>query len=140
MSRQPDSRQSVIDAATKYLDALVSHDASEVPLAPDAWRTEQGRNSGRGPDDIRTKTESEVMHGITGIRDLRWFVDGNDAVGLYLLDAGSRTAHIAERFRVIDGLIHEIEAIFYVSSVPGQSRWPLDPNEVWTAANTPPDA
>jgi hypothetical protein len=138
MSSQPATRNSVIDVAMKYLDALVSHDASSVPIAPDAWRTEEGRNSGLGADDIRVKTESPIMHGITAIRDLRWFVDGHDAVAFYLLDSGGRTAHIAERFRIIDGLIHEIEAIFYVSPVAMQSRWPLDPNEVWTEDNTPP--
>src|SRR5438309_5524382 len=109
MSTDGDARQAIIDAASKYLEALVSHDASKIPLAENAWRTEEGRNSGLGADDIRTRTESDVMGGISDIRDVRWFVDGENAIAFYLLDASGATAHIVERFRVIDGLIHEIE-------------------------------
>src|SRR5436190_3175646 len=129
-------RQQMIDAGTAYLDALVSHDGSAVPLAPDCWRTEEGRNSGLSADAIREGLKGESMHGITGYRDLRWFVDGNDAVAFYLLDAGA-TVHLVERFRVIDGLIHEIEAIFYVNPETKQDRWPVDPSQVWSAANIP---
>ena len=132
-----DVRQATIDVASTYLDALVSHDASKILLAPNAWRTEEGRNSGLGADDIRARTESDVMKGITDIRDVRWFVDGENAIAFYLLDASGATAHIVERFRVVDGLIHEIEAIFHISMVAFQNRWPVDPDEVWTAENTP---
>ena len=139
MSSNGDVRQSIIDAASTYLEALVSHDASKVPLAENAWRTEEGRNSGIGADDIRTRVASDVMAGITDIRDVRWFVDGENAIAFYLLDASGATAHIVERFRVIDGLIHEIEAIFHISMVPFQNRWPIDETEVWTPENTPVD-
>ena len=139
MSTDGDTRQSIIDAASTYLEALVSHDASKIALAENAWRTEEGRNSGIGAADIRTRTESDQMKLITDIRDVRWFVDGENAIAFYLLDASGATTHIAERFRVIDGLIHEIEAIFHISMVPFQNRWPVDENEVWTAENTPVD-
>ena len=131
------SREAVIAVASTYLDALVSHDARRIPLAPDAWRTEEGRNSGQGADDIRARTESDQMKVISGIRDVRWYVDGENAIALYLLDAAGATTHVAERFRVVDGLIREIEAIFFISPVPNQNRWPIDENEVWTAENTP---
>jgi hypothetical protein len=111
MSTNGDSRQAIIDAASTYLDALVSHDASKIALADNAWRTEEGRNSGIGAADIRTRTESVQMKLITDVRDIRWFVDGENAIAFYLLDASGATTHIVERFRVIDGLIHEIEAI-----------------------------
>ena len=127
----------MVAVASRYLDALVSHDASQIPLAPDAWRTEEGRNSGQGADDIRARTESDQMKVISGIRDVRWYVDGDNAIAFYLLDAAGATTHIAERFRVVDGLIREIEAIFFISPVPHQNRWPVDPNEVWTSENTP---
>ena len=130
-------RQQMIEAAGRYLAALVSHDPAEVPLAPDAWRTEEGRNSGRGADDIRRRMRSEQMQVITAVRDVRWYVDGPDAIALYLIDAGGATVHTAERFRVVDGLIHEIEAIFFISPVAEQDRWPVDPDEVWTVENTP---
>ena len=55
----------------------------------------------------------------TGIRDKRWFVDGDEAFAFYLLDtstlppspAHTTTTHIVERFKIAGGLIKEIEAI-----------------------------
>lgn len=130
-------RGRIIAAASRYLDALVSHDPSDVPLAPGAWRTEEGRNSGLGAEDIRQRMKSDQMNTITAIRDVRWYVDGPEAIALYLIDAAGATVHTAERFRVVDGLIEEIEAIFFISPVVQQNRWPVDPNEVWTVDNTP---
>jgi hypothetical protein len=127
------SRACVIEAGGKYLAALVSHDGSGVPLAPDAQRTENGDNTGDGADAIRAGLESPVMDVIVGVRDVRWFVDGEHATAFYLLDsstfppspAHTATAHIAERFRVRDGLIHEIEAVFWITPgvEPGTSGW-----------------
>ena len=130
-------REQIIATATRYLDALVSHDPTDVPLAPGAWRTEEGRNSGQGADDIRRRMKSDQMQVITAVRDVRWFVDGPDAIALYLLDAAGATVHAAERFRVVDGLIEEIEAIFFISPVAQQNRWPVDPSQVWTAEIAP---
>ena len=124
------SREEMIAVASTYLDALVSHDASAVPLAPNCWRTEEGKNSGVGADDIRTRIKSEVMHGISGYRDLRWWVDGDDVIAFYMLDAGA-TAQIVERFRVIDGVLHEIEAVFYIHPGANVDRWPVDLENVW---------
>ena len=62
------------------------------------------------------------MHGITGYRDVRWFVDGDDAVAFYVLEAYGRTIDIAERFAVRDGEIREIEAIFDLSGRPTRER------------------
>ena len=126
-------RDEIVAAATRYLNALVSHDAEDVPLAPDVWRTEEGRNTGLGAADIRARMASEPMRTITAVRDVRWYVEGPDAVAFYLLDAGGATAHVAERFRVAGGLIQEIEAIFFISPVANEKRWPDDPAEVWPA-------
>ncbi|MDZ4825170.1 MAG: hypothetical protein SGJ13_01755 [Actinomycetota bacterium] len=52
------------------------------------------------------------MQGITGYRDVRWFVDGENAIAFYVLEAYGMTVDIAERFTVRAGEIHEIEAIF----------------------------
>jgi hypothetical protein len=129
------SASCMIEAAGKYLDALVSHEASAVPLAQDAVRTEQGGNTGNGADEIREGLESPVMDSISGIRDRRWFVEPetHNATVYYLLDsttipptpAHTATGHIAERFKVINGQIHEIEAIFWLSPGPTEegSGW-----------------
>ena len=105
----------MIELATRYLDALVSHDPSAVPLAPGCTRTEQGRNTGRHAAAIREQLGSEIMSGITAHRDARWFVDGDEVVAFYVLEAYGRTIDIAERFTIRDGSIHEIEAIFDLS-------------------------
>ena len=47
------SEQCMISAATTYLDALVSHDATNVRLAPDARRTEEGFDTGDGATPIK---------------------------------------------------------------------------------------
>jgi hypothetical protein len=110
----------MIAIATRYLDALVSHDGSEVPLAPGCRRTELGTDTGSSGDAIRVHLTTEIMHGITGYRDVRWFVEGDDVIAFYVLDAYGTTVDIAERFRIHDGLIHEIEAIFTIKGSPAR--------------------
>jgi hypothetical protein len=105
-------RDEMIAVATRYLDALVSHDGTDVPLAAGCRRTERGQNTGGSGDQIRAQLASEIMHGITGYRDTRWFVDGDDAIVFYVLEAYGMHVEIAERFLVRNGEIHEIEAIF----------------------------
>jgi hypothetical protein len=102
----------MIAIATSYLDALVSHDGTAVPFADDCRRTERGQDTGGSAQQIRTQLASEIMHGITGYRDVRWYVDGDDAVAFYVLEAYDMQVQIAERFEIRDGQIHEIEAIF----------------------------
>jgi hypothetical protein len=113
------SRACVISAATSYLDALVSHNSSQVRLAPTAIRTENGYDTGdSGPqiaNDLATNPQYLIVH---DIRDVRWFVDGDQAIAMYLLDAAVpdlgthfATTHLAERFQVENGLITQIEAI-----------------------------
>ena len=108
----PHDRDRMIELATRYLDALVSHDAAHVPLAATCARTERGQDTGASGDAIRRNLASEIMHGITAVHDVRWFVDGDDVIAFYALDAYGRTVDIAERFTIRDGEIHEIEAIF----------------------------
>jgi hypothetical protein len=112
------SRACVISAATSYLNALVSHNSSQVRLAPSAIRTENGYDTGdSGPqiaNDLATNAQYLVVH---DVRDVRWFVDGDQAIALYLIDAAVpvvgpefATVHLAERFQVEGGLITQIEA------------------------------
>ncbi len=109
-------RESIVEAAEKYLfHGLVEHDGSKVPLAENVVRTEQGRDTGAGRDGLTLALSHEVMNVITGIRNVRWIVEGDQAVAFYDLDVttSDRPVLIAERFRVVDGLITEIEAIFH---------------------------
>jgi hypothetical protein len=114
------SRTCVIATATSYLNALQSHDASQVPLAPTAIRTENAVDTGDSgaqiANDLQTNPQYQL---ISGIRNVRWFVDGDNAIAMYLLDTAvpgtgvhAATAHLAERFQVQNGLITQIEAFY----------------------------
>ncbi len=112
------SRQEVVAISTRYLTSgLVDHDPSKVPLAPEATRHEVGINSGKDGEAIAASLLGEEMKTICGMRNLKWVVEGNEAVCLYELDtAGPEPVHISEYFRVEEGRIVEIIAAF---SVPG---------------------
>jgi hypothetical protein len=139
------SEQCMIAAASTYLDALVSHDATHIRLAPDVVRTELGGNTGTGADAIRTSVSLPTPdESIIDRRDTRWFVDkpNHEAVAFYILDVGvppkpllpfvrpteaTGTVHLSERFKVDNGLITQIEAIFSVSTKPCETdNWPPD--------------
>jgi hypothetical protein len=123
-----DSQACVIAASTTYLDALVTHSAARVAFAPNVHRTENGIDTGDGAEQIRSSLETDPRYQvIKDVRDVRWVVDGDQAVAFYLIDTGavpgltaqSSTAHVFERFTVRDGLIEQIEAVFCFAGGPG---------------------
>jgi hypothetical protein len=117
------ARDDVIAVASAYLHALVSHDGDAVPLAPHAWRVENGRGSGDSGPEIAAALGLEIMHVITAVRDLDWFVEDDTAVVFYTIDvdlgrlpnapadAATSAKRLGERFRVHDGMVAEIEAV-----------------------------
>jgi hypothetical protein len=123
------SRQQVIDVASAYLAALVSHDGSGVPLAPLAWRVENQHNSGASGPDIAAALGIEIMHVITGLRDEIWCVEDDTAVVFYTIDVDpgrlpnapanvpKSAKRLGERFRVCDGMIAEIEAVIPATDI-----------------------
>ena len=116
------TREAIIETAEKYLfHGLVEHDGSKVPLAENVVRSEQGHNTGDGREGLVEALSHDVMKVITGIRNVRWIVEGDQAVAFYDLDVttSDRPVLIAERFRVVDGLITEIEAIFHGQAATG---------------------
>ena len=125
-------RQCKIEAANKYLAALVSHDGSDVPLRDDAWRQENGGDVLTGGDNIRAALSNPIMFVITGIHDLRWYADGDDVVAVYFLDTVAPT-YIFERFAVDNaGFIYQIDAHFYIDTsghVSGPESVVDDPDE-----------
>ena len=124
MTSTDTARTSIIETATTYLDALVSHDAASARLADDVRRIGNGKDVIAGADALRAVIEREPV----GAIDARgWVVDGDTAALVYDLDAdltrssqsdtfGPReswiTSFIAERFTVVDGLITEIEVVY----------------------------
>ena len=114
-------RSAVIEAAEKYLfHGLVEHDGTKVPLAENVVRIEQGKNTGDGREALVAALSNVGMGMIEGVENVRWIVEGNQAVAFYdlVLNVMDLPVLIAERFRVEDGLITEIEAIFHAQTPP----------------------
>ena len=93
-------------------------------LAAEAWRIENGHNSGDTGPAIAAALELDIMQMVAGITDIRWYVEGDTAIAFYTLHvdpsltAGAaggaeapRRIAMAERFRVHDGTVCEIEAV-----------------------------
>lgn len=111
---RPDSDREAV--ARAYIDALISHDASEVRFAPGATRVETGLKTGFNGAQMAW----DLAHGpqyrvIQGIRDLEMSEQGDVVATRYLLDAGIAgaklmTVEIAETFEIRDGSIHAVVA------------------------------
>jgi hypothetical protein len=108
-----------IAAAQSYIDALISHDASAVPFAPDCVRIEIGIKTGFSGDHLRRSLNGGPQYLV--IRDAsqpEFTVDGDEVRARFDLAtkpsiAGRRVgAHIDETFLIpaSDGLIHHIRA------------------------------
>ena len=109
-------REAIIETARKYLvHGLLEHKPELVPLAETAWRLEQGENTGRSGAEIKRRLLKEEYKVIAGISNERWLVEGDEAVVFYDLHIHGMQAPvlIAERFKVVGGLIEEIEALIY---------------------------
>jgi hypothetical protein len=78
-----------------YIDALISHDGSKIPLAADVRRTEDGPTNARGPDEVRQSFASTKM--VRAARDVRAYADPakGDVVFFLLLDVDLNTADVA---------------------------------------------
>ena len=106
-----------IAAARAYLDALISHDASAVPLAAKAVRIEAGLKTGFSGNHIRRSlNRGPQFRVIGGIRELECVARPGVIETRYLLDTNlfglnPVVAEITELFFIpSDGLIHRIEA------------------------------
>jgi hypothetical protein len=108
-----------IAAAQAYIDALVSHDASTVPFAPNCVRIEVGLKTGFSGNHLRRSLNGGPQYLV--IRETRqpvFTVDGDHVRAQFDLltkpsIAGRRVgAHIDETFLIpaSDGQIHEIRA------------------------------
>ena len=139
--------------ATLYLEALRKHDGSQLPLAPNIRRTENALTNARGPHQVRESFARTLM--VEAVKEPRFIIDtrSSDIVVLFRLDidlkpnqgaddtttkaggaeyrvavtvpAGTYTVHEAERFRIRNGYITEIEIIAHVENGKGAgSGWP----------------
>jgi hypothetical protein len=105
------SRDCLVRAATSYLDAITQHDGSLVWLAPNVHRNVNG-NVVEGEEAIRSAIDHEPE--MIRYRDARFYVNEREGwvVVFWLIDLdGPVTARIAERFKIENGRITEIEGV-----------------------------
>ena len=107
----------------------MTHDGSDVPFSPHAWRVENGRDTGDSGPAIAAALGAEIMHVVTNVRDDEWFVEGDTAIVFYTIDvdlgrlpgspsdAPKSAKRLGERFRVVDGAIAEIEAVIPATDI-----------------------
>ena len=110
------TREAVIAAGESYIrQGLVEHRPDEVPFADDVVRTELGMVTGRGAAQLRELLRSEVYLAVQGVDNLRWIVEGEQAVVFYeqRVSFADQPLLICTRFRVVEGLIREIEILLY---------------------------
>ena len=117
-----------IAAAQAYIDALVNHDANDVPFAPGCTRIEFGVKTGFSGNHLRRSLNGGPQYRVIASATTPEFtVDGDRVRARFDLTtkpslAGRRVgAHVDETFVIPaeDGLIHHIRAIvrpFLISS------------------------
>ena len=108
-----------IAAARAYIEALASHEADNVPFAPDCTRVEVGLKTGFSGDHLRRSLNNGLQYKvIEKITEPEFTVSGDEVHARFDLVtkpslAGRRVgAHIDETFLipVTDGKIHHIRA------------------------------
>lgn len=139
--------------ASLYLEALLSHDGSALPLAPDVRRTENALTNASGEHEVRESFAR--THMVEAVRDPRFFIDARsgDVVVFFAIDVdlseadanatttkaggseykvavtvprGTYTVHETERFHIVHGAITEIEIVAHVETGKGGgSGWPI---------------
>ena len=109
-----------IAAAQAYIDALVSHDASTVPFAPNCIRIEFGVKTGFSGDHLRRSLNGGPQYRVIQSASAPEFtVEGDQVRARFDMVtkpslAGRRVgAHVDETFLIPadDGRIHHIRAI-----------------------------
>ena len=143
--------------ARMYLDALLSHDGSKLPLAPNVRRTENALTNAVGENEVRESFAR--THMVEAVREPRFIVDAaaGEVVVLFRIDidlkeadakdtttragsseykvavtvpAGTYTVHEAERFKIVKGYITEIEITAHVEKGKGAGAgWPIARNK-----------
>lgn len=108
-----------IAAAQTYIDALVSHDANDVPFAPGCTRVEFGMKTGFSGNHLRRSLNGGLQYRVIQSASVPQFtVDGDRVRARFDLVtkpslAGRRVgAHVDETFVIPaeDGQIHRIRA------------------------------
>ena len=147
-----DSAACLTKVASLYLDALISHNGAALPLAPTIRRTENALTNAVGEHEVRESFAH--THMVEDKRNVRFYPDpgtGNVVVFFQIdvdlketdaksttkagnseykvavtVPKGTYTVHEAERFKIVKGMITEIEIIAYVETGKGAGNgWPV---------------
>jgi hypothetical protein len=111
-----------IAAADAYIDALATHDAESVPLAPDCVRVEQGIKTGFSGNHLRRSLNRGLQYRIIeATTDRKFTIDGDRVHATFTVITkaalfGRRVvAPVEETFLIPagDGEIHHIRARFH---------------------------
>jgi hypothetical protein len=129
------SRACLIRTVSIYLDGLSRHDASAIPFAPSVRCTEQGNIE--VTHEAKFRSEINASKDILGSRNVRLLVDeATGSVGaFYMLDIGPMgdkpafTVRRGQRFKVVKGLITEVEVYNFFDQQGGKLAEPLWPDE-----------
>lgn len=126
---------SVVVPACTYLAAIESHDGSKILAAPNVWRIENGKNTARTATELKESMGNHwFLDYVQGMRDIRWYVSGDEAIAYYILDIKNepsiKSVQITERFNVTHGLVNQIEAVFYYCAVPAVNAAAPDGSEI----------
>lgn len=148
-----DSKACLEAVAKSYIDGLVSHDGSKIPLASNVRRTENALTNAKGDHEVRESFARTTM--VESVGDIRFFTvpERGEVVAFFLLNvdlkeedatattkagdthykvsvtkpAGTYTVHEAERFKIEKGKITEIEIIAHVEDGKDLgSGWPVE--------------
>jgi hypothetical protein len=121
-------RACLVNTAMTYVESLWAADGNVARLAPNVRRTHNGgKRPEEGADNIRPQIAKERLK---DYRNVRLTVDEKKGdVFAFWITRGPQpqTAHIAERIRVKDGLITEVEAFFWLDERPAdqiKAVWP----------------
>ncbi len=115
------SRACLVKTANLYLDGLAHHDASKIPFAPDVRCTEQDNVPAANEVEFRKSINDSGV--IQGIRSLRLMADPEtqSVSAFYFLDIGAvgkehaYTVMRGQRFKIVHGLVKEVEVYNYVN-------------------------
>jgi len=123
------SRACVTEAAMSYIEALWAGDGANARLHPSVRRTHNGGdNAEDGAEAIQATFAGE---GIAAHKNLRLVVyeAKGDVFALWIVEGPERSAHVAERIRVAEGLVTEIEVFVVLDDRPFTEipeHWPTD--------------
>ena len=107
--------------ARAYIRSLISHDASHVRLAADAWRVENGQRTGETGAEIRHRLEhGPEYRPLRRVRNLKFHEWGNNVVARFLLDIAAggtdTTVSITEHFQTMArGIVDTTDLVYFAT-------------------------